>query len=73
MTIEYMREKIAEVYPGVGWKVKCRDMPDNQVVAIYRSFIEKGLFNKKKRLKKQIKPSNQINMFDYAKTIGVQL
>ena len=64
--LETMRLAISEVYPGIGWKVRCSKMPANQVVAIYNSFMRSGRFEKSKP-----KPDKdgfiykQMTMFDY--------
>ena len=39
---------IAEVYKGGRWLYKVENMHDNQVIAVYYSFLEKGKFDKPK-------------------------
>ncbi len=51
MEIQQMREKIADVYPGPRWKWKVSVMEDDQVMAIYFSFLEKGVFEGKREIK----------------------
>lgn len=51
MSVEQMREAIKKVYEGIAWKVRCNRMRDSQVIAIYYSFLEKGVFNKRKEKK----------------------
>ena len=42
--VEEMRSDISKVYLNSSWKKKVARMPDNQVMAIYYSFLEKGKF-----------------------------
>ncbi len=37
---QYMREKLKEAYSGKGWAEKVDRMSINQVLAIYRRFVE---------------------------------
>lgn len=46
MTVHEMRREISEVYPGEGWKNKVSKMPEDQVMAVYFNFLEKGRFSK---------------------------
>lgn len=46
MTVEQMRDKISEVYSGWGWKTKVARMYDDQVIAVYHNFLERGMFDK---------------------------
>ena len=48
MPIAQMRNEIALVYPGERWQNRVSRMPENQVVAIYRSFQRTGRFDGKK-------------------------
>ena len=48
-SIDYMRKKIREVYNSVKWNCRVDHMPDNQVYAIYHSFLEKGRFDRPKK------------------------
>lgn len=45
MKVEQMRNEIAKVYEGVKWKNKVKEMPDNQVIAVYHSFLKNDVFN----------------------------
>ena len=47
MKICRMRVAISDVYPGEAWKKRVDNMLDDQVLAIYNSFSERGMFNKK--------------------------
>lgn len=40
MSIEQMRSKVKEAYQGDKWKQKVSKMSDNQVLAIYRRFLD---------------------------------
>lgn len=42
MSIEYMRQKVAEAYDGDSWKKRVSRMPDTQVEAIYDRLLESG-------------------------------
>lgn len=44
MSIQQMRAAIYDVYPGRKWKIKVQNMPDDQVIAVYYSFLAKGKF-----------------------------
>lgn len=64
MSVEAMRAAIFDVYPGWAWKDRVRNMADNQVIAVYYSFCEKGKFDKKpkkhseKKDKRELLPRN---------------
>ena len=62
LSIEQMRDKIASVYDGIGWKNKVHFMPEDQVMAIYYKFREQGYFKKKKESKPKYK---QMTLWDY--------
>ena len=50
VTINFMREKVAELYPRQGWKDRVMNyMPDRQVMAIYHRAIEQNMFNRKEK------------------------
>lgn len=51
MEVWLMREKIADVYKGRTWKDKVAKMEDDQVTAIYLSFLEKGVFDGRYEIK----------------------
>lgn len=44
MKVNNMRELVADVYKGDGWKKKVDKMSDEQVVAIYYKFLNQGKF-----------------------------
>ena len=43
MSVADMRAAIAKVYPGKSWKNKVARMADQQVMAIYFSFLRRKL------------------------------
>ena len=47
LSVDDMRFLISQVYRGDKWKYKVKHMTNQQVIAIYLSFCEKGKFNKK--------------------------
>ena len=49
MTIDAMRAAISGVYSSPGWQKKTADMPEDRVIAIYYSFLSRGLFDRPKR------------------------
>lgn len=42
MSVEQMRARVREVYPGAVWKEKVSHMPDNQIIALYYKFRNEG-------------------------------
>lgn len=68
MNVEYMRSQISKVYDGPRWKARVNLMPDNQVIAIYYSFLRTGKFDKKEVKKLMSKPEEiQISIWDILK------
>ena len=67
MTTDQMRCRLATLYPGPKWKLKCQTMPDRQVVAIFKSLNERDFFRTQK-LKKKNEPgvmeAVQLTIFD---------
>ena len=63
MTVEAMRLKIAEVYESDRWRRRVQLMPDNQVIAVYRTMRDRGQFDRRKSRKSKI-IFQQISMFD---------
>lgn len=52
MNVPEMRNAISKVYLGRDWQRKVRDMCDGQVIAVYHSFIFRGLLSDKPKEKK---------------------
>ena len=46
MTVDQMRERITNAYPGLEWKDRVARMEDKQVVAIFNSCEERGVFKR---------------------------
>ena len=68
MTVDDMRVAITRIYPSVVWKQKVSRMYDNQVIAIYYSFCEKGKFIKQdKKDENKTKRCTQLNFFKLLK------
>lgn len=42
MTVESMRSALGEVYPGDRWRRKVKEMPDAQVLAMYKRMEAAG-------------------------------
>lgn len=41
ISIDQMRKVVADRYPGTSWKIKVKNMPDDQILAIYMRLIGK--------------------------------
>ena len=70
MTNQEMRNAISDAYEGRSWKAKVACMHDDQVIAIYYSFLERGEFNKPKNKPVDKKAPNivqQLSVFDFVK------
>ena len=46
VTVQYMRSAISDVYASRRWREEVNLMPDSQVIAVYHSFIERGVFER---------------------------
>lgn len=46
LSVYSMRCLIADVYSSQTWKERVKHMSDDQVIAVYYSFCEKGKFNR---------------------------
>lgn len=63
LSINYMREKVAELYSGTGWKERVmRYMPDRQVIAVYHYALEHNKFDE---TKKEEGVYHQMNLTEY--------
>ena len=49
MTVAEMRCAIYDIYPGDIWHTRVINMPDDQVIAVYRSFQDRNLFVRRKQ------------------------
>jgi hypothetical protein len=67
MTTDQMRCRLAEAYPGPKWRLKCMQMPDRQVIAIFKSVNNRPrskLNSKKPKKEPGIKKAIQLTIFD---------
>lgn len=46
MSIDQMRHEVAKAYSGEKWKHKVKNMPDDQILAIYTRFLNSGKLKK---------------------------
>lgn len=68
MTVEAMRAKLEGVYVAPRWIERVRQMPANQVIAIYHKFLAQGKFDvtlRKGKTKKSEPKYRQMTIFDY--------
>ena len=68
MDVSKMRDLVMhqEKYNSPSWHFRVSRMSDSQVIAIYHNFLHKGLFDKKKKVKKaQDEENYQFTIFDY--------
>lgn len=66
MNVEKMRSALAEAYSGPKWRLKLQQMPDRQIVAIYKNMESRG--NLKKHSKKKepgVTKVTQLTIFDF--------
>lgn len=42
MSVDQMRDKVKEAYPGAEWKRKVNNMGENQIIALYYKFRNEG-------------------------------
>lgn len=65
LTIDEMRSYITSKYESNTWRYKVERMPENQVIAVYYSFLERET---KKKLEEEKKAVNeQLDWFDVLK------
>ena len=67
MSTEQMRSRLAELYPGPKWRLRVMQMPERQVVAIYKNMSQNGRLKKhpiKKKKEPGIIKAVQMTMFD---------
>lgn len=68
MTINQMREAVAQAYSGRKWKTKVARMDDGQILAIYQDFQRKGKFdichNQKPPLRPEKEKPREINHYE---------
>ena len=70
MTIQQMKDAIARVYRTESWQKKVDGMYDNQVIAIYYDFLNRGILDKVLRKEKPkekhepVEQYQQMSIFD---------
>ena len=72
MTVQQMRDAIAKVYKTESWQKKVSAMYDDQVIAIYWDFYNRGILDKVMKnerpgyaeKKRQEKQYQQMSIFD---------
>lgn len=52
MTVQQMKDAIVNVYRTESWRKKVENMYDNQVIAIYYDFLNRGILDKVLRREK---------------------
>lgn len=70
MTVAAMRKELCKVYDTDRWFNRVVKMPDNQVTAIYYSFLKRGKFNnpssfKKRKSTRTAEKYHQMTIFEY--------
>lgn len=65
LSIESKRKMISDQYDGLKWKERCRRMPDNQVYAVYASFLRQGKFDPARKQNVKNAEYQQMTIFDY--------
>ena len=73
MTVRFMRKEISKVYNNKTWANRVAMMPDNQVIAIYFSFLEQGRFERVDPKVVSEEKNHQITIFEYLQSIGGQV
>ena len=66
MTVEQMRSRIRDVYPAEKWHRRVYAMYDDQVIAVFHNFAERGMFEKPKGNRK-VKQLNLFGLIDNLK------
>lgn len=73
MTVDQMRTALKDAYPGPRWKLRCQDMSDRRVIAIYKSMESRGQLYRHKKKSKRNEPgvirAVQITMLDIDPTL----
>lgn len=68
MPVERMREHVAAVYDSQTWRNRVLHlMPDNQVIAIYHTMLERRQIRKRRKPKKNEPRYEQLSIFDLLK------
>ena len=76
MTVEQMKMAIMDVYHTRSWRRKVANMYDDQVIAIYRNFEQRGVLGKVLKRERPVPATydcgpkekcEQLSMFDFIK------
>lgn len=51
MTVDQMRSAIMDAYKGPLWRMKVQEMPNRQVIAVYKDMLRRGTFDPKPKIK----------------------
>ena len=63
LTVNEMRAVVSNLYPGAGWKYRVNKMmKDNQIIAIYQSYLNRR--EKKKKKEEEEGHYVQLSLFD---------
>ena len=68
MTVNQMRCKVAEAYSGPLWRLKVQEMPDKQIIAVYKDMEQRGVFEPKKKPKTKLNKEpkcEQLTIWDF--------
>ena len=63
MNINEMRRYVSDSYPGLSWKSKVARMPQNQVIAIYKSLLNR---EKKEPVSVKAEEPHQMDIWEWA-------
>lgn len=72
MTVDKMRNMVADAYKGPLWRMKVQEMPDRQVIAVYKDMEQRGVFEQNKQKKSKFKLNEepecmQLTIWDFMK------
>ena len=68
MTIEKMRSLVADAYKGSLWRLKVKEMPNRQIIAIYKDLCARGAFEPKPKIKPKLHEEErceQLTIWDF--------
>ena len=73
MTVQQMKDAIVAVYDTASWKKKVNNMYDDQVIAIYYNFLNRGILDKVLKRERPMSPVQtelkenykQMTIFDF--------
>jgi sulfur transfer complex TusBCD TusB component (DsrH family) len=68
MKLDVMRKAVADAYNGPLWRLKVQEMPDRQVIAIYKDLCARGAFEPKPKIKPKLheeKECIQLTIWDF--------